>query len=249
MAPDRAKPRGPAAARGPCPRGSQGAERRFRVPPSGMKAAASASRRSRAAERQRLGCSRRQSPVQAPRRTAAVGLAQGAVPRRCDPFSLGGGFMLQHFCEGGERRARSFNTEKDAAGVISLCPGGSAASSAVPPPSSHTRSFSLSPDLPSTPQSASSSQLCTIPYSSGLFCRGSSGARGRFRALTRGEENPGRLGVPRDSEQRDRDEPAPLRSSPGCRELPSPAEGWRRWGCKQAMRKARLGRSFLRRKK
>ncbi|PKU35775.1 hypothetical protein llap_13922 [Limosa lapponica baueri] len=55
MAPERAEPRGPAAARGPRPSGSQGAERWFSVPPSGMKAAASASRRSRAAERQGWG--------------------------------------------------------------------------------------------------------------------------------------------------------------------------------------------------
>lgn len=127
MAPDRATPRGPAAARGPCPRGSQGAERRFRVPPSGMKAAASASRRSRAAEREGWAAPGVRPPCRLPRRTAAgrAGSGSGAeevrslLSRRwvhAAAFLRGGA--------GGKIRVPSFNTKKDAAGVISLCPGG-----------------------------------------------------------------------------------------------------------------------------
>lgn len=60
-------------------------------------------------------------------------------------------------------------------------------------------------------------------------------------------------GAPREGQgaqghrETDRDEAAPL--LPGLPGLPSPAEGWRRWGCKEAMREARLGLSFLKEKK
>lgn len=176
-----------------------------------MKAAASASRRSRAAERAGLGRSRRRFPVRAAGRTAAVGLAQGAVPRRYDPFSLGGGFILQHFCEagrggGGEIRARSFNTEKDAAGIMSLCPAGSAASPAVPPPSSHASSRSLSPDLPSSLRAAPSSAPCPTTPDCRALRRGSRGAKRRIRAPTRSEGGAGCPGT--GSIQTDRDEAA-----------------------------------------
>lgn len=131
MAPDPAEPRGPAAARDLRPRVSQGAERRFRVPPSGMKAAASASRRSGGAGLLPASVPRTGSP---PDGCCEAGSGSGAEEVRSllsRRWVHAAAFLRGRGRE--ERRARSFNTERDAAGVISLCPGGSAASPAVPP--------------------------------------------------------------------------------------------------------------------
>lgn len=190
MSPERALPRGPAAARAPCPRRSQGAQRRFTVSDPGMKAAASASRRRRAAERAGPGC----SPVSVLAAPAAgwAGSGSGAeqvrsgLSRRCVHAAA------SLSARQGEIRARSFNTQRDAAAVVSHCPAGSDTSPAVPPPVPATLVRFVSLRTCHQLYSASSSQPSTVPYGSGLFWRGRPGAMIKIHAVIKREENPER---------------------------------------------------------